>query len=538
MNETEKKSNSHRDTVLIVDDNPSNLGVIENYLKKYGFMTLVATTGETALKRAELIRPDIILLDVLMTGMDGFETCRLLKANDATRDIPVIFMTVLSDTVDKVRGFEVGGTDYVTKPFQTEELLARVRTHLTIRKLQQQLRERNVFLEKTDTIVRAINSEINLTELLETILRESFVIRGVERAFALIYDRPLNAYVCKAARGVDVSDLGHVRMSLSEAEERYVRDSKEIDEDIFTVGHVQGRPGEAKFRHVGIAKSILVFRIRTDRHAEGYLILCNMSREQAFGEQDIRLLKNLKGHITSAFVRSRLLAELKEMSLTDTLTGMRNRRYLLKTISTDIAKVRRDYREWFLGRTENPPANSDIVFLMLDLDHFKSVNDTYGHDAGDRVLVRSCEILRNACRDTDIPVRWGGEEFLLVVRHSDRHRAHIVAERLRRRIEANPFDIGGGQTVHLTCSVGLASYPFSMRHSDCLNWEQVVAVADKALYAAKMSGRNAWVCIMNTEQTRPDRLFEKIQDDMGLLIRSGELQVRTSVPDAENLVFQ
>lgn len=130
-------------TILIVDDNPTNLQVLLSSLQETGFETLIAQSGEGALRQVKYAQPEIILLDVMMPGIDGFETCRRLKENKTTREIPVIFMTALSDTVDKIKGFEVGGVDYITKPFQHEEVLARVNAHLTIRKLQQQLQKKN-----------------------------------------------------------------------------------------------------------------------------------------------------------------------------------------------------------------------------------------------------------------------------------------------------------------------------------------------------------------------------------------------------------
>ncbi|GAK54052.1 response regulator receiver sensor signal transduction histidine kinase [Candidatus Moduliflexus flocculans] len=123
-----------RPTILAVDDHPANLNLLFDLLSDAGFDLLVAQSGESALSRAEKTTPDIILLDVMMPGLDGFETCRRLKANPHTQKIPVIFMTALSDTVDKVTGFELGAVDYITKPIQAEEVLARVRTHLTIQR--------------------------------------------------------------------------------------------------------------------------------------------------------------------------------------------------------------------------------------------------------------------------------------------------------------------------------------------------------------------------------------------------------------------
>ena len=135
-------------SILIVDDTPANLEVLQDMLASSGFELLIAINGESAIKQAEYANPDIILLDVMMPGIDGFETCRRLKTGESTRDIPVIFMTALSDTADKVQGFGVGGVDYVTKPLQHEEVLARIDTHLTLRNLQRELQAVNEGLEK------------------------------------------------------------------------------------------------------------------------------------------------------------------------------------------------------------------------------------------------------------------------------------------------------------------------------------------------------------------------------------------------------
>lgn len=142
-------SDVNQGVIVIVDDNPTNLGVLFDFLTDSGFKVLVAQDGESALQKVEYAHPDLILLDVMMPGIDGFETCRRLKANEATQDIPVIFMTALSDTVDKVKGFSLGAVDYITKPVQQEEVRARVETHLIIRNLQKQLQVQNLqLLEK------------------------------------------------------------------------------------------------------------------------------------------------------------------------------------------------------------------------------------------------------------------------------------------------------------------------------------------------------------------------------------------------------
>jgi PAS domain S-box-containing protein len=158
-------NNARKPTVLIVDDNPTNLGVITNYLKAYGYKTPIASNGEIALKRAQHILPDLILLDVLMPGIDGFETCRRLKADETTKDIPVIFMTALVSPEDKVKGFEVGGVDYVTKPFHQEEVLARVTTHVHIRDLTRSLQAQTTELAKANVEIGSLNEQLKAENL-------------------------------------------------------------------------------------------------------------------------------------------------------------------------------------------------------------------------------------------------------------------------------------------------------------------------------------------------------------------------------------
>jgi signal transduction histidine kinase len=166
----EGSSVSTRYTLLLVDDTPTNLSVLSEYLKQYGFKVIVARDGDSGIKRAQYAQPDIILLDVMMPGIDGFETCRRLKADALTRDIPVIFMTALAGTDDKVKGFSAGAVDYVTKPLQQEEVLARLTTHLKIQALTHSLQRRNQQLEASHLVAQRITSILNLEQLLLTVV--------------------------------------------------------------------------------------------------------------------------------------------------------------------------------------------------------------------------------------------------------------------------------------------------------------------------------------------------------------------------------
>jgi diguanylate cyclase (GGDEF)-like protein len=231
----------------------------------------------------------------------------------------------------------------------------------------------------------------------------------------------------------------------------------------------------------------------------------------------------------------RLNSQLVETSLTDSLTGLRNRRYLFEHIEKELRFVQRQHHEVKAGLHREA---QQLVFMMVDLDWFKPINDTCGHAAGDRVLQQVRQILEKVCRSSDVLIRWGGDEFLVVGRSSDLHEVHIVAERVREAIERTPFDLENGQVAHLTCSIGFTAYPSGHGELSRLSLEQVVALADQALYSAKKTGRNTWVGLLGTPDTDVQEVLAALQDDPAQVLRSGQLAVLSSglYPDAVSAV--
>ncbi len=215
--------------------------------------------------------------------------------------------------------------------------------------------------------------------------------------------------------------------------------------------------------------------------------------------------------------------ELKELSLTDSLTGLRNRRYLDETLERDILRLDRDFEDWKKTNVSNEPPDTGHMFMMLDLDHFKSVNDKYGHLVGSETLKQFAVILRKTFRNYDILVRYGGEEFLVFCNFISRDEASDLAERMRKAVEDHSFEIENKEPLKITCSIGFASYPFLLNHPKEIDWEKVVAIADKALYGAKNSGRNACVGIMGTDKTNPENLMQRIDKDIEQMVQNGEL---------------
>jgi diguanylate cyclase (GGDEF)-like protein len=229
--------------------------------------------------------------------------------------------------------------------------------------------------------------------------------------------------------------------------------------------------------------------------------------------------------------------ELAQASITDSLTGLANRRFLTEYIEKEVALLHRRYERFAEGPVT--PELLDLAFMMIDLDHFKTINDSAGHAAGDAVLRQLKDLLKSVSRNSDIIVRWGGDEFLLVARDLNGDRLAEMAERIRDRVAQHAFEIGEGRVVRTTCSIGFACYPFFREQLDALSWEQVISVADRALYVAKASGRNAWVGFRPGMAALPIQgLFSSICQGTQQLVREGTLRVSSSVAEIKSLVWE
>lgn len=218
-------------------------------------------------------------------------------------------------------------------------------------------------------------------------------------------------------------------------------------------------------------------------------------------------------------------ARLEEASLSDPLTGLRNRRFLLQHLDADTSISLRRHEDALRQLPYQAPEEADLVFFMVDIDHFKAVNDQHGHAAGDQVLVQMCERLREVSRESDYLVRWGGEEFLMVARLSNRHEAGLIAERIRAAVDSQPFVLEQGLSLHKTCSVGFAAYPFFSGEPSRLSWAEVVELADQGLYRAKRAGRNRWVGLAASETPAlpPDSELKSWLHDPEPAVQGGSL---------------
>lgn len=351
---------NYEQTILIVDDNPTNLGVLSNYLKTYGFRILVARNGESALQKAQYVQPDLILLDVLMPGIDGFETCQKLKTQRSTKSIPVIFMTALAEATDKVKGFQAGGVDYVTKPLQFEEVLARVNTHLRIRNLTKNLQDQAIELQKTNSALvkrtiqletssqlgREVTSIIDLDELLARVvelIRSKFNYYFV--GIWLLDDMQTLLRLRAGANAEGVPLPGNeLQISVKEEKSAVARVARTCKH--FVADEITKASKTLALAHLWAARSELVLPLRIGSECIGAFEIMH-DEPAAFASNDILALQALADHTAIAIRNAefykveqqrRRLAESLEYT-GRVLTGTLNMRHVPGRILEELATV-------------------------------------------------------------------------------------------------------------------------------------------------------------------------------------------------------
>lgn len=442
--------------ILVVDDVATNRIVMKVKLSAACYEVVQASSGAEALEKAGTERPDLILLDVLMPDLNGVTVCERLKADPATADIPIILITAMADKHSKMRGFEIGADDFLTKPVDEVSLLARVRSLIRARDTQRELRLR----EETC-------AELGFHE----------TAAGFDGPDRIALVAPDAATSATWKRALDRRCGGLV--STLRAERALTIGPGEVPHDLFVIA------ADLATRNDGLRLlSDLRSRAQT-RHAATVMILPQGESERAaialdLGAGDIlydpfdpdELAARIKTQIRRKRQSDRLRATVQaglELAVTDSLTGLHNRRYAMHHLDQMIRS-----------------APNGVAVMMLDLDYFKSVNDEFGHAAGDQVLRHVARRLRAQLRGIDLVARIGGEEFLVALPNASRARALDCAERLRLAIGAAPILVeGAARPVAVTMSVGIA---LSQGTGDSA--ARLLERADRALYGSKSEGRN------------------------------------------------
>lgn len=441
---------SPKAAILVVDDVPENVVLLSRVLQNAGYAVHTAENGYQALEIAYRDPPpDLVLLDVNLPDVDGFDVCAHLKSNERTSQIPVIFISALDDAEGKVRAFQLGGVDYITKPFHFEEVIARVETHLAMQSLRRSLEEANQKLERH--VIELTRSQQRLRE--EQSKLDAFVkalpnlpfICDEEGRFLEVLTRREEFLPVKAEqmKGRLVSEI-------------FPQEGAEMILNAIRRAVESGSPQVIEYKAPVLNGD--------ERWFEGRVAL--MEKEE-----------NQPGRVvfiaTEITERVLLYQEVQRLANHDVLTGCYNRRHFMTLAQQEFQRALR-YRH-------------PLAFIMFDIDHFKRFNDRYGHPAGDQLLCALVNLCQATLRTVDILGRYGGEEFTILMPETSGEAALQAAERLRRNVEELPLDFLP-EEAHITISLGVAGY--DPQSNTPASLEELIKKADDALYAAKAAGRN------------------------------------------------
>lgn len=442
---------NYRGNILIVDDLPDNLRLLRDTLRAEGYKVRSAITGAMALRAAQSPSTELILLDIKLPDIDGYEVCRQLKSDERTAEIPIIFLSALNETFNKVQGLAAGGVDYIAKPFQVEEVLARVETHLTIGRLQQKLQKQNLRLlieiEERQRLEESLFAEKELAQVTLQSIGDAVITtdaQGNVRYFNPIAER-LTGWRADEVQGVPFSTV------------------------FLIVDQVTRETVENP-----INKALLEERIVT--LANNTILISQDGTEYPIADSAAPI-RDRKGQIIGAVMvfhdvtESRYLThKLSWEANHDALTGLINRRRFEQHLVDAIASVK--------------DSNHRHALCYLDLDQFKVVNDTVGHIAGDELLRQITALIQQGVRANDMLARLGGDEFGILLNQCSLSQATQIAENLKNLVHQFRF-IWNGQTFIIGVSIGVVAIDQTSQ-----NLMELLGAADAACYAAKARGRN------------------------------------------------
>jgi two-component system, cell cycle response regulator len=481
--------------ILVVDDDPTILQTISWVLKEHGYDVATASGGAGLFAQLEARVPDLVLLDVGGAEGDGHRLLERVKSDDRWRDLPVLVVSSLPPEEAAVRSLGLGAADFVRKPIRVRELLARVQAQLRARAV---LRAARDALRSTEEELRRARDEAENRRKLVDILHEvtgelsadevyHVVARRVARALDLSH---CSVVLARPGDRVGVVATAYENPGLRNLEvqlDRYPEIRAALDHGRpVLIGDLRTSPLFGEVRRLWAQegtrvaiRSLIALPFTLDRVQAGVFFLRRTEGELPLTPEDVEFAESVIKAAVAVIQRAQALetsradnARLEALAHTDPLTQVLNRRALTLQLTSELDRARR--------------YESVVTLLMVDLDHFKRVNDTHGHLVGDDVLREVSLLLRHEARSVDLVARYGGEEFVVVLPQTGEEGAVAFAERLRERIASHEFSGHGKMPLSLTASIGVATFPSPRVESA----EDLFARADAALYRAKAEGRD------------------------------------------------
>lgn len=457
--------------IVVVDDDPSICDTLTTMLQFKGYRTAVAHTGGEALALVREERPDLVLLDIMMPEMDGLAVCRTMKEDPALRDVRILMLTARNGRKDVIQALEAGASDYVTKPFFIDELVARIRTNLEVKRYHEDL-------AAMLRITQAVSSSLDIDKVLYTIVCELADVVKSDRASLI---RIIGADSGEVVSTIDDPDLRDLQIDL----EAYPEIRKAIAErEAVVIDDSHADPlMEGVAWRIPTRKSIMIVPLEVQHEQLGRYVLLSSRTHRPYGDHEVKFARVVASAAANGLANAALYekserdnAALTRLANTDDLTTLHNHRHFYERLEEEFKRAER--------------YGSDLSLILLDLDHFKQVNDTLGHQQGDAVLRELAGVLRRTIRETDLLARYGGEEFAVLLPETNLPGALQQAERLRRQVKAHHFDALQGRPLTISC--GASCLPFSEREFGVPHHRQdaLIAWADQALYTAKRGGRD------------------------------------------------
>lgn len=460
--------------ILVVDDYEPNVGLLEVKLAGEYFDVITAFNGPDALKIIADDPPDVVLLDAMMPDMDGFEVCRILKSDPATMHLPVIMITALTDIADRVRGLEAGADDILPKPVNDAVLFARVRSLLRLKALFDEWLER----EQTCRDYSMTDGEQSVESVVDT----------KNARILFMCDSMSDVELIRTTLAEDEAEITQIAterefrtLSADGGWELVIADMEMEDEDIDTLRLCSRLRASSEGRNVPIL--LMEEGEEEDRLAKALDLGINdfLSKPVVPQELLVRVRIQLRRHRYQIWMREMYEQNLA-MARTDSLTGLYNRHYLTARLPEMVKRAQLDERP--------------LALAIIDADHFKNLNDSHGHITGDKVLIELARRLSHSVRSVDPVVRYGGEEFIVIMPETDRNAAIAVGRRLRHAVADREFTprIEGVGSIPMTVSVGIALLDSvncaAVNGAPSRIAEALITNADEALYAAKEASRN------------------------------------------------